>query len=125
MKMIRKIIILAIISLCMNGIFLNGIVYGKVSLSTDISGFKAEISDNTVKKSASLKSIVGRFLGFLRVISAFVLVIILGTTGYKYIVATPEIKEDIQRRMFPIIFGIIFVFAASAIAGFILKGIGG
>ena len=125
MRMIKKIIILFIISLCITGICQVKLVYGKVSLEQDVSGFEADVTQSAVNKATKLKTIVARLLGFLRVISALVLVIILGTTGYQYIVATPNIRGEIQKRMLPIIFGIIFVFAASAIAGFILKGIGG
>lgn len=125
MKMINRIIILFIISLCVTSIFQVKLVYGKASLESDVSGFEAEVTQKTVNKTNALKTIVARFLGFLRIVSALVLVLILGTTGYQYIVATPDIKGDIQKRMLPIILGIIFVFAASAIAGFILKGIGG
>lgn len=125
MKMIKKIIILFIISLCITGIFQVKTVYGKVSLEQDVSGFEADVTSSAVSKATPLKTIAARFLGFLRVVSAIVLVLILGTTGYQYIVATPVIKGEIQKRMLPIILGIIFVFAASSIAGFILKGIGG
>ena len=94
-------------------------------LSDDVDGFQANITADAVSKTVSLKTVVNRLLGFLRIISALALVLILGTTGYKYIVATPEIKGELKKRMLPVIIGIILVFSAASIAAFILGAVGG
>ena len=125
MKIIKKILILTIISICMANIFQINLIYAKTDLSTDIGKFEADITTKVVTSTKSLKQVANRFLGFLRIISALILVIILGTTGYEYIVATPDVRGEIKKKMLPIILGIILVFAAVSIASFILKSIGG
>ena len=125
MKIIKKLSILILISLCMVNISSTNFISNAAKLSDDVDGFQADITANAVSKTASLKTVVNRLLGFLRIISALVLVLVLGTTGYKYIVATPEIKGELKKRMLPVIIGIILVFSAASIAAFILGAIGG
>ncbi len=125
MKIIKKLSILILISLFMVNISSTNFISNAAKLSDDVDGFQADITANAVSKTASLKTVVNRLLGFLRIISALVLVLVLGTTGYKYIVATPEIKGELKKRMLPVIIGIILVFSAASIAAFILGAIGG
>ena len=125
MKIIKKLSILILISLFMVNISSTNFISNAAQLSDDVDGFQADITANAVSKTASLKTVVNRLLGFLRIISALVLVLVLGTTGYKYIVATPEIKGELKKRMLPVIIGIILVFSAASIAAFILGAIGG
>ena len=124
MKIIKKLSILILISLFMVNISSTNFISNAAKLSDDVDGFQADITANAVSKTASLKTVVNRLLGFLRIISALVLVLVLGTTGYKYIVATPEIKGELKKRMLPVIIGIILVFSAASIAAFILGAIG-
>ena len=125
MKIIKKLSILILISLFMVNISSTNFISNAAKLSDDVDGFQADITANAVSKTASLKTVVNRLLGFLRIISALVLLLVLGTTGYKYIVATPEIKGELKKRMLPVIIGIILVFSAASIAAFILGAIGG
>lgn len=125
MKIIKKLSILILISLFMVNISSTNFISNAAKLSDDVDGFQADITADAVSKTASLKTVVNRLLGFLRIISALVLVLVLGTTGYKYIVATPEIKGELKKRMLPVIIGIILVFSAASIAAFILGAIGG
>ena len=125
MKIIKKLSILILISLFMVNISSTNFISNAAKLSDDVDGFQADITADAVSKTASLKTVVNRLLGFLRIISALVLVLVLGTTGYKYIVATPEIKGELKKRMLPVIIGIILVFSAASIAAFILEAIGG
>ena len=99
-------------------------VYANVSLSSDIEGFNANVDANTVTKTASLREIVGRFLGFLRIISGLLLVIMIGVTGYKYVVATPDIKATIKKEGMMVILGLILIFGAVSISEFIVSGMG-
>ena len=99
--------------------------YATSSLSADVGGFEANITEDVTKSTKTLRDISGRFLGFLRVVAALALVIIIGTTGYKYIVATPDIKHEIKKEMLPIIMGLILIFGAVSIAAFVLSAVGG
>ena len=123
MNVLKRLPELILISLLLINIFSPNFILA-AKLSDDVGGFEAELTD-AVLKTKSLKIVVNRLLGFLRIISGLVLVLVLGTTGYKYIVATPEIKGELKKRMLPVILGIILVFSAVTIAGFILGAIGG
>lgn len=125
MNVLKRLPELILISLLVINIFSPNLTLAAAKLSDDISGFDAELTQDAVLKTKSLKIVVNRLLGFLRVISGLVLVLVLGTTGYKYIVATPEIKGELKKRMLPVILGTILVFSAVSIAGFILGAIGG
>ena len=122
MNVLKRLPELILISLLLINIFSPNFILA-AKLSDDVGGFEAEL--DAVLKTKSLKIVVNRLLGFLRIISGLVLVLVLGTTGYKYIVATPEIKGELKKRMLPVILGIILVFSAVTIAGFILGAIGG
>lgn len=124
MNVIKRLPELILISLLLINIFSPNFILA-AKLSDDVGGFEAELTQDAVLKTKSLKIVVNRLLGFLRIISGLVLVLVLGTTGYKYIVATPEIKGELKKRMLPVILGIILVFSAVTIAGFILGAIGG
>ena len=108
------------------GMFKINFVYAtnEVSLIDDISNFNANVSANVVNKTSSLREIVGKFLGFLRIVSGFLLVIMLGITGYRYVVATPDVKAIIKREGIMVILGLILVFGAVSISQFIVRGMG-
>jgi amino acid transporter len=125
MKILNKILIILVLMTGIFGIFEVKPIYAS-SLSNDVGGFKANITNNVVKSTSTLRSIAGRFLGFLRIVAALALVIIVGTTGYKYIVlATPDMKKELKKEMLPIILGLIFIFGAVSLAQFILSAVGG
>ena len=90
-----------------------------ISLENDMK-FSAKLpKDEDVK---SLKSIVQKFLSALRILSVLLLIVIIASTGFRYITATTaDIKGEIKNTMFPIIMGLIIVFGAVEIAGFILS----
>ena len=124
MTKFKKIFLLFIISFIIFNTFKVNFVYADVSLTDDIGNFSADITENTISKTESLRKIIGRFLGFLRVISGLLLVVMIAVTGYKYIVATPDIKVTIKKEGMMVIFGLILVFGAVSISEFIVSGMG-
>ncbi len=120
----KKISILFIISFIIFNTFRVNLVYADVSLSSDINGFNANIDVDTVNKTSTLREIVGRFLGFLRVVSGILLVVMIGVNGYKYIVATPDVKATIKKEGMMVVLGLILVFGAVSISQFIISGMG-
>lgn len=124
MTKFKKIFILFIISFIIFNTFKVNFVYADVSLTDDIGNFSADITENTISKTKSLRKIIGRFLGFLRVISGLLLVVMIAITGYKYIVATPDIKATIKKEGMMVILGLILVFGAVSISEFIVSGMG-
>lgn len=124
MKILKKLSILILLGLFFINIFSLNFALG-AKLSDDVSGFEAKIDSNVARSTKSLKIIANRLLGFLRIISALILVLVLGTTGYQYIVATPDIRKELKNKMLPVILGILLVFSAVTIASFILGAMGG
>ena len=124
MKILKKLSILILLGLFFINIFSLNYALG-AKLSDDVSGFEAKIDSNVARSTKSLKIIANRLLGFLRIISALILVLVLGTTGYQYIVATPDIRKELKNKMLPVILGILLVFSAVTIASFILGAMGG
>lgn len=91
-------------------------------IEDDIGGFEATLPETD--KINDLKSITIKFLNALRVLSILTLLIIVVTTGYRYVTSMPNIKEEIKKTMLPIILGLIFIFSATTIAAFIISALG-
>lgn len=91
-------------------------------IEEDIGGFEATLPETD--KVADLKSIIIKFLNALRVLSILTLLIIVVTTGFRYVTSMPNIKEEIKKTMLPIILGLIFIFSATTIAAFIISALG-
>ena len=83
---------------------------------TDLS----KISTDGVKK------IVQKILGFVRVASALMSILVIAFAGFQYIVAADaEMKNEVKKKMLPIIIGLVLVFSASTITTFLLGAVGG
>ena len=93
-----------------------------VLIEDDIGGFEATLPETD--KIEDLKSITIKFLNALRVLSILTLLIIVVTTGFRYVTSMPNIKEEIKKTMLPIILGLIFIFSATTIAAFIISALG-
>ena len=127
MKILNKILIIASIIILTTSYIPINISNAKnevekenetVSLENDMK-FGVELP--TGNDVISLRNIVQKFLAALRLISVLLLILIVASTGFRYITATTaDIKSEIKETMFPIIVGLIIVFSAVEIAGFIL-----
>ena len=122
MNSIQKIIYLFIIILCL--IFcINTNISFSASIESDIKGFKATTS--TAPGSVTgLKEVVKKFLVALRAASILLLVIVIATSGVRYIVATVNLKGEIKKNAFAIVLGLMFIFGASYFASFLIKVFG-
>lgn len=91
------------------------------NMDTLMNQFEAE--DKTDDKVyEDLTTVIGKILGVLQVLTALISVIIFASLGFNYLVATPaDVKEDMKKRMLPIIIGLIMTFSAVTIARFIMK----
>ncbi len=72
------------------------------------------------KASEQMSNVVNRLLGFLQVASALLAVVMIAATGFRYIMETPEMKNELKKSMIPIIVGILLVFFAASIAKFFI-----
>ncbi len=66
-------------------------------------------------------SVVNKILGFLQIASALVAVVMIAVTGFRYIMETPDMKNELKKSMVPIIVGLLLVFFATTIAKFFVN----
>lgn len=117
MKTMYKVFAILMIAVSMFVIMPNNT---SLAASTDpkaaINGIKAE-SDTDV---SGLQGTIGKLLGFLQVASGLVAVLMIAIVGFNYIVSTPDVKDEMKKKLLPIIIGIVLVFGATSIARFII-----
>lgn len=82
------------------------------SIQTDSAG--------ATTASSGLMTVVGKLLGFLQIASGIVAVLMIAIVGFNYIIATPQVKDEMKNKMLPIIIGIVLVFGATSVAKFLI-----
>ena len=70
--------------------------------------------------SSGMKSIAGRVLGLLQIVSAILAVILIAYLGFKMVLGSSNEKADVQKQFIPLIIGVTIVFAATSIANLLL-----
>lgn len=70
--------------------------------------------------SNGMKSIAGRVLGLLQIVSAILAVILIAYLGFKMVLGYANEKADVQKQFIPLIIGVTIVFAATSIANLLL-----
>lgn len=70
--------------------------------------------------SKGMKSIAGRVLGLLQIVSAILAVILIAYLGFKMVLGSANEKADVQKQFIPLIIGVTIVFAATSIANLLL-----
>ena len=70
--------------------------------------------------SSGMKSIAGRVLGLLQIVSAILAVILIAYLGFKMVLGYANENADVQKQFIPLIIGVIIVFAATSIANLLL-----
>lgn len=70
--------------------------------------------------STGMKSIAGRVLGLLQIVSAILAVILIAYLGFKMVLGSANEKADVQKQFIPLIIGVTIVFAATSIANLLL-----
>ena len=70
--------------------------------------------------SNGMKSIAGRVLGLLQIVSAILAVILIAYLGFKMVLGSAYEKADVQKQFIPLIIGVTIVFAATSIANLLL-----
>lgn len=77
-------------------------------------------NENATKAAEGLAPVIGKLLGFLQVASGIVAVLMIAIVGFNYIISTPEVKDEMKKKMLPIIIGIVLVFGATSVAKFLI-----
>lgn len=70
--------------------------------------------------SSGMKSIAGRVLGLLQIVSAILAVVLIAYLGFKMVLGSANEKADVQKQFIPLIIGVTIVFAATSIANLLL-----
>ena len=118
MKTSQKIICFFIIILSFTFLVNTNQSFAK-DIVSEIKGFKAEETKET--SVTGLKKVVQKFLVALRVASGLLLIVVVASTGIRYITAPANIKGEIKKTGLPIILGLIFIFGASNFAALIIS----
>lgn len=118
MKKLRKIMLMLTIASCLFAIASPNVSFaGKVS---------SEIEDVEVTpaEAGDLTTTIGKVLGFLQVAAGLTAVVVIALTGFNYITAeTAGMKDELKRKMLPIVIGIVLVFGATSVSRFIVGSI--
>lgn len=117
MKTIQKILVILVIGICVFAIIPQNI--SMASAAADIVG-GVEVTEPSDELAGGLQLTIGRLLGFLQVASGLVAILMIAIVGFNYIVSTPDVKDEMKKKMLPIIIGLVIVFGAVSIAKFIL-----
>ncbi len=124
MKVLKKNFFILIILIVVLGSAVPNISNAASSVSSLVGQMSETLPAD--KTSKQLRKTIGKLLGFLRIAAGLVSVIVISLTGFNYIVAqTPDMKDELKKKMLPIIIGLVLVFGAVSIAQFILGAVGG
>jgi type IV secretory pathway VirB2 component (pilin) len=121
MKTMYKVFAILMIAVSMFVIMPNN-----TSFAADTAGKGAQGAIDNISVSeptaatAGLAGTIGKLLGFLQVASGLVAVLMIAIVGFNYIVSTPEVKDEMKKKLLPIIIGIVLVFGATSIAKFLI-----
>ena len=119
MKKINKILIMLMIAVGAFIIMPNNMTFAEnKDAKAIVAGVNASLPDS--EYSNDLSKTVGKLLGFLQVASGLVAILMIAIVGFNYIISTPDVKEEMKKKMLPIIIGIVLVFGAVSVAKFIL-----
>lgn len=77
-------------------------------------------ADTSGINSQGMKTIAGRVLGLLQIVSAILAVILVAYLGFKMVLGSANEKADVQKQFIPLIIGVTIVFAATSIANLLL-----
>ena len=117
MKTVYKVFAILMIAVSMFVIMPNNMCFADATNAISKVENEAK-SDNATTAAEGLASVIGKLLGFLQVASGIVAVLMIAIVGFNYIISTPEVKDEMKKKMLPIIIGIVLVFGATSVAKF-------
>ena len=125
MKTMYKIFAVLLIAVSMFIVMPDNMCFADTSAGSSAIGAIDNVkkqSDSSAATTASsdLASTIGKLLGFLQIASGIVAVLMIAIVGFNYIISTPEVKDEMKKKMLPIIIGIVLVFGATSVAKFLI-----
>lgn len=119
MKTINKLLVILLVAVCTFVIMPKNVTFAAGGSASDIvNGVKAEVPGGAY--ASGLQSTISKLLGFLQVASGLVAILMIAIVGFNYIISTPDVKEEMKKKLLPIIIGLVLVFGAVSLAKFIL-----
>ena len=115
MKTVYKVFAILMIAVSMFVIMPNNMCFADATNAISKVENEAK-SDNATTAAEGLASVIG----FLQVASGIVAVLMIAIVGFNYIISTPEVKDEMKKKMLPIIIGIVLVFGATSVAKFLI-----
>ena len=129
MKTISKVLVMLMIAVSAFVIMPDNMVWAEATATKGATPKDVVTSVNVVNPSSDystdLAGKIGKLLGFLQVASGLVAILMIAIVGFNYIISTPDVKEEMKKKMLPIIIGLVLVFGAVSVAKFILGVVGG
>lgn len=119
MKTVYKVFAILMIAVSMFVIMPDNMCLADAAGAIDKVKTEASKADPT-EASNDLATVIGKLLGFLQVASGIVAVLMIAIVGFNYIISTPEVKDEMKKKMLPIIIGIVLVFGATSVARFLI-----
>ena len=125
--LIAMLIVIFTVALGKNNSFAEGQSTKANDIITFMESGNSAVKAGSVNEKAAgqLSKIIGGLLGFLRLASGLVAILMIAITGFNYIIGGAEVKEEMKKKMFPIILGLLLVFGAASIAIFVMGVITG
>ncbi len=80
-----------------------------------------DLTGTQPKGAGTVKNAGNAIIGIIAIIGSAVSIIVLMILGIKYMLGSLEERAEYKKTMFAYFVGAIFVFSASAIAGFVYK----
>ena len=126
MKILRNILLILVMTI---GIFC--IMPQNISRAEKLETIFGNITPETnealtqIEKTGGIKDTIKKILAFLQISSGLIATATIAITGFEYIIGTPEIKDEVKRRLFPIVLSLVLIFGAVSIAKFIITATGG
>ena len=126
MKICKKIFLALLLITCMLTVIPSN--FTEVEAASSVSSLVGKLEGEKPEDSLSrgLRTRISQLLGFVQLAAGIISVVVICFTGFNYIVAsTPDMREEIKKKMLPLVIGMVLVFGAASIAQFILGAVGG
>lgn len=118
MKILQKVLVILLIAMCVTVVMPKVVVNAAVDVGGEIDKIDPTSPEGT--GVTKMTSVISSLLGFLQIASGLIAVVMIAATGFRYIIETPEMKNELKKSMIPIIVGILLVFFATSIARFFI-----
>ena len=116
MKTIQKILIFLLIAICVFSILPHNTVFATDDKDSPI-GIIGDITpvEPSGEGMKGLAEIAGRILAVLQLITGLATVLVIAFTGFNFLTGSAEVKDEMKKKMIPIVVGLILVFSAITI----------